>query len=174
MAGFGKPKQTEADKLVERMVHHCRKRNPEALDRLLDSVHVGHTRQESERLSYLLTHGTIAQIESDLDTLSWFCGYMCDEINTREESDQPLPITQLAKKLIQAGMEPFEDFVPYPGRRLVIINDEKAKMLPEELQAELKERFDLREASNEELYQINEAIRQELTVTEPEGEPTSG
>jgi hypothetical protein len=59
MAGFGKPKPTEADKLVERMVHHCRKRNPKALDRLLDSVHVGHTRQERKRLSYLLTYGTL-------------------------------------------------------------------------------------------------------------------
>jgi hypothetical protein len=171
MAGFGKPKQTEADKLIERMVHHCRKRNPEALDRLLDSVHVGHTRQESERLSYVLTHGTLAQIESDIETLSWFCGYMCDEINTREESDRPLPITQLAKKLIEAGMKPFEDFVPYPGRRLVIINDEKAKTLPEELQAELKERFGLRETSDEELDQMNEAIREELMVTEDGGEP---
>jgi hypothetical protein len=92
---------------------------------------------------------------------------MCDEITTREESDRPLPITQLAKKLIEAGMEPFEDFVPCPNRRLVIINDEKAETLPAELQAELKERFDLREASDEELDQMNEAIRQELTVTEP-------
>jgi len=158
MVGFGKPKQTEADKLVERMVHHCQKRNPEALDlfeipargRLLDSVHVGRAPRESEQLSYVLTHGTLAQIESDIDTLSWFCGYMCDEINTREDGNQPLPITQLAKKLIEAGMEPFEDFVPYPSRRLVIINDEKAETLPEDLRTELRETFDLRKTSGEE------------------------
>ncbi len=173
MAGFGKPKPTDADKLVERMVHHCQKRNPEALDRLLDSVHVGRAPRESEHLSYVLTHGTLAQIESDIETLSWFCGYMCDEINTREDGNQPLPVTQLAKKLIEAGMEPFEDFVPYPGRRLVIINDEKAETLPEELRTELREMFDLRKASGEELYQMNEAIAQELMVTEPEGDDRS-
>ncbi|PSB14753.1 hypothetical protein C7B65_25890 [Phormidesmis priestleyi ULC007] len=166
MVGFGKPKQDDDQKLIDRMVRHCWNRNPKALDRLLDSLHVGHPPRESERLSYVLTQGTLDQIQSDLDTLSWFCGYMCDEINTREDGNQPLPITQLAKKLIEAGMQPFEDFVPYPGRRLVIINDEKAKSLPETLQAELEERFELRKTSSEELQQINEAIREELRVTE--------
>jgi hypothetical protein len=70
MTGFGKPKPTQADKLVERMVHHCRKRNPEALDRLLDSVHVGHTRQESERLSYWLNRQPIS-IRSLREYLIW-------------------------------------------------------------------------------------------------------
>lgn len=55
MAGFGKTKQTEERKLTERIVHHCRERNLKALDRLLDSVHVGHTVQESEGCSYVLT-----------------------------------------------------------------------------------------------------------------------
>ncbi|KAM3091001.1 hypothetical protein ACKFKF_33945 [Phormidesmis sp. 146-12] len=41
-------------------------------------------------------------------------------MDTCEQSDRPLPITQLAKKLIQAGMEPFEDFVPCLDRCLVI------------------------------------------------------
>lgn len=168
MTGFGKPKQTEESKLIERMVHYCQKRNPEALDRLLDSVHMGHTAQESERLSYSLTHGTVTQIQSDIDTLSWFCGYMASEINRSEDNDRSLPVTGLAKKLIQAGMQPFEDFAPYPGRRLVIINDEKVKTLPEALQTELRASFDLTETSGEEFDQINEAIRQELIVTKHE------
>jgi len=167
MAGFGKSKQTEESKLIERMVRYCQKRNPEALDRLLDSVHVGHTAHDSERLSYVLTHGTIKQIQSDINTLSWFCGYMASEINRSEDNQGALPITKLARKLIELGMQPFEDFVPYPGRRLVIINDEKAKTLPDDLQAELRASFDLRETSGEEFNQINEAVRQELIVTEP-------
>jgi len=55
MAGFRKTKQTEESKLTERIVHHCRERNLKALDRLLDSVQVGHTAQESERCNYVLT-----------------------------------------------------------------------------------------------------------------------
>ena len=166
MVGFGKPKQAEDKKLIDQMVRYCWNRNLEALDRLLDSVHANHPPHESERLSYVLTHGTLDQIQFDIDTLSWFCGYLCDEINICEDGNQHLPITQLAKKLIEAGMQPFEDFVPYPGRRLVIVNDEKAKSLPEALQTELETGFDLMKTSSEELQQINEAIREELSVTE--------
>lgn len=166
MAGFGTPKPTEESKLTERMARYCQKRNPEALDRLLDSIHVGHSAHDSERLSYVLTHGTIEQIQTDIDTLSWFCGYMASEINRSDDNEGELPITKLARKLIEAGMQPFEDFAPYPGRRLVIINDEKAKTLPDDLQTELRASFDLRETSGEEFNQINEAIRQELIVAE--------
>ena len=170
MTGLGTPRQTEESKLLERMVRYCQKRNPEALDHLLNSVHVGHTAHNSERLSYVLTHGVIEQVQSDLDTLSWFCRYMASEINRSEDNYGALPVTKLARKLIEAGMQPFEDFAPYLGRRLVVINDEKVKTLPDALQAELKASFDLTETSGEEFSQINEAIRQELIVTEPRDE----
>lgn len=141
MAGFGKPKQTQEEKLIERMVRHCQKRNPEALDRLLDSVHLDHTPQEIERLSYQLTQGTVAQIQSDIDTLSWFCGYMASEVNSSEDNARHLPIAELSKKLILAGMHPFQDFAPYPDRRLVVIDIQKAEALPRDLQDELKAAF---------------------------------
>ena len=42
--------------------------------------------------------------------------------------------------------------------------------MPDDLQAELRASFDLRETSGEEFNQINEAVRQELIVTEPGNE----
>ncbi|MHC5830647.1 MAG: hypothetical protein ACYT04_85555, partial [Nostoc sp.] len=103
----------------------------------------------------------------DIDTLSWFCGYMASEINRTQDNQKPHhPIAELSKTLITSGMEPFSDFMPYPGCRLVILNSEKFESLPESIQAIVQQAFDIRESSSEEAHRINNALLQELTVTQ--------
>lgn len=38
--GFGQPRPTKTDKLVEQAVRYCQKRNPEALDQIFDNLSV--------------------------------------------------------------------------------------------------------------------------------------
>jgi hypothetical protein len=150
---------------VDRVVRYCQKRSPEALDRVFDALNAGCTMTESERRSEQVIAGTLAQIEADLDTLAWFCGYMAGEINRREDNQREhLPLTNLSKQLTECGFQPFLDFVPYPGQRIVILNIEKFERLSPELQAELDAKFDLFEKSGEELQQVNEALIQELII----------
>jgi len=111
--------------LIQQVVHHVQSRHPEALDLVFDSLPVNINEQ-------VLT-GTLATIEKDIDTLSWFCGYFAGEINHSEDNEVPRhPITDLAKIFIEAGagMQPFIDFTPYPGCRLVIANTAKFESLP--------------------------------------------
>jgi hypothetical protein len=150
----------EFDTLIDRILHYCHTRHPEALDRIFDALP-----QDDEILSQQLLVETVAQLQADVDTLGWFCGYMASEINCCEDSDRPqLPMTELSKKLIKAGMQAFVDFVPYPGQRLVIVNPEKFAALPVPLLAGLRDAFDLMEQSGEQLQQVNEALRQEFRV----------
>jgi hypothetical protein len=157
---------TEMNQLwVERVVRYCQKRSPEALDRVFDALNAGCTMTESEQRSEQVITGTLAQIAADLDTLAWFCGYMTGEINRREDNQREhLPLTNLSKQLAECGFQPFLDFVPYPGQRLVILSVEKVAALPPELQIELEAKFNLMEKSGEELQQVNEALIQELIV----------
>jgi hypothetical protein len=102
-----------------------------------------------------------------IDTLSWFCGYIASEINRTEDNQKPHhPITKLSKTLITLGMEPFTDFMPYPGCRIVILNSEKFESLPEEVQAIVQQAFDVTESSSEEAQRVNDALLQELVVQE--------
>ncbi|MCV3217580.1 hypothetical protein OGM63_29410 [Plectonema radiosum NIES-515] len=91
--------------------------------------------------------------------------YSASEINRSEDNDKPYhAIKLLSKLLIKHGMEPFTDFSPYPGCRLIIINTEKFEALPAEVQDLLKEVFDVMEGTGEQLQQINNALLEELVV----------
>ncbi|HEY9661589.1 MAG TPA: hypothetical protein V6C65_24290 [Allocoleopsis sp.] len=153
--------------LINRCVNCCRQRNPEALDRIFDTLNPGYPLAQAEHRSSQVIHGIVTQLHADLDTLSWFCGYMASEIN-RSGDRADLPITQLSKILIEVGLVPFVDFVPYMGQRIAILQPEKFAALPDSLHQRLQAAFDFTERSAEELEQINEAIRQEYS--QPEGD----
>ncbi|MHC5762602.1 hypothetical protein [Nostoc sp.] len=157
--GFGQSQPTKIDKLVEDAVRYCHKRHPEALDSIFDNLPVNLNKQ--------VVTGIVAAFQKDIDSLSWFCGYMASEINRTEDNQKPHhPITKLSKTLITLGMEPFTDFMPYPGCRIVILNSEKFESLPQEVQAIVQQAFDIRESSPEEAQRVNNALMQELTVTQ--------
>ncbi|AFZ56855.1 hypothetical protein H6G54_02830 [Anabaena cylindrica FACHB-243] len=63
-------------------------------------------------------------------------------------------------------MELFQDFTPYPGRRLVIGNTEKFAALPQETQDTVNQFFEIQEKSSEESQRINQAILEELVVNQ--------
>lgn len=153
---------------IQEIIKYCQQRNPEALDQIFDSLPQNNPTQSQQVVNQI-----IAQL-SDLDTLAWFCSYMASEINSSQDSDRPyLPIKELSKTLILLGMQPFVDFVPYHGRRIVILEPEKFSALPESVQSKLKQAFEFsvllrryrKGRSGEELFQINEAVRQELEVS---------
>ncbi|MEJ6487789.1 hypothetical protein N0Y54_42230 [Nostoc punctiforme UO1] len=155
--GFGQSQPTKTDKLVESAVRYCHKRHPEALDSIFDNLPVN--------LNQRVVTGILAALQKDIDTLSWFCGYMASEINRSEDNQKPHhPIAELSKTLITSGMEPFTDFMPYPGCRIVILNSEKFEALPPRVQAAVKEAFDVVETSGEEAQRRNEALLRELEV----------
>jgi hypothetical protein len=157
--GFGQSQPTKIDKLIESAVRYCHKRHPETLDSIFDYLPVN--------LNQRVVTGILAALQKDIDTLSWFCGYMASEINRTEDNQKPHhPITKLSKTLITLGMEPFTDFMPYPGCRLVILNSEKFESLPESVQTIVQQAFDIRESSGTEAQRINDALLQELMVQE--------
>jgi len=63
-------------------------------------------------------------------------------------------------------MEPFTDFMPYPGCRIVILNAEKFELLPEEVKASVQQAFNVMESSPQEMQRVNDALMQELIVKE--------
>jgi hypothetical protein len=157
--GFGQPQPTKIDKLIESAVRYCHKRHPEDLDSIFDNLPVN--------LNQRVVTGILAALQKDIDTLSWFCGYMASEINRSEDNQKPHhPIAELSKTLITSGMEPFTDFMPYPGCRLVILNSEKFESLPKSVQTIVQQAFDIRESSGIEAQRINDALLQELMVQE--------
>jgi hypothetical protein len=157
---FGQPQPMDFDKLIEHIVRDCHQRSPEALDRTFDALP-----RNDEPLSQSIITAIVAHLQSDLDTLSWFCGYMASEISRCEDSDRShLPITALSRTLITLGFQPFQDFSPYPGQRIIILSPEKFEALPKCARAEVEAAFDLLEQSGEQVQQVNEAIRQELNV----------
>ncbi|MEH2207148.1 MAG: hypothetical protein V7K53_24270 [Nostoc sp.] len=118
-------------------------------------------------LNQRVVTGILAALQKDIDTLSWFCGYMASEINGSEDNQKPHhPIAELSKTLIKSGMEPFTDFMPYPGCRIVILNSEKFESLPESVQAVVQQAFDIKESTGKEAQRINDALLQELVVQE--------
>ncbi|MEI3650488.1 MAG: hypothetical protein V6D39_10935 [Dolichospermum lemmermannii FEM_B0920] len=69
--GFGNPKKSKLDILAELAICYCEQRSPEKLDTIFD---------------YQLTeinHKICAKLVTvlDIDTISWFCGYLASEIN---------------------------------------------------------------------------------------------
>ncbi|MHC0067203.1 hypothetical protein ACWATR_30555 [Nostoc sp. UIC 10890] len=157
--GFGQSQPTKIDKLIESAVRYSHKRHPEALDSIFDYLPVN--------LNERVVTGILAALQKDIDTLSWFCGYMASEINRTEDNQKPHhPIAELSKTLITSGMEPFTDFMPYPGCRIVILNSEKFESLPESVQAVVQQAFDIMESTGKEAQRINDALLQELVVQE--------
>jgi BarA-like signal transduction histidine kinase len=156
---------TKVEQIVDRIVRLCQKRSPEALDKIFDTMHVGLTQTEAENLSMQVTQLTTAALRADSDTLAWWCGYMASEINSSADNNrQNLRITMLSRTLIDVGLMPFQDFVPYPGRRLILVDSARFATLPPSLQQAMHDLFDMDEKTGEEVDQINEAIRQELVV----------
>lgn len=110
---------------------------------------------------------TLAILDDDIETKSWLCGYFSSEINCTQDNDKLRhPIILLSKLLIKSGMEPFTDFMPYPGCRIMIINFKKFESLPPKVQAIVKESFDISENNPKEAEQINNALLEELMVTQ--------
>ncbi|NJL80009.1 MAG: hypothetical protein HC836_42850 [Richelia sp. RM2_1_2] len=155
--GFGKPQPSKIDKLVERVVHYSQKRQPEALDQIFDNV--------NNHLNNEVVASALAIL--DADTKSWLCGYFASEINSTQDNNKPHhPIVLLSKLLIKSGMEPFSDFMPYPGCRIMIINYEKFEALPPKVQALVQKSFDVTESNREETRQVNDALLEELMVAQ--------
>ncbi|NJN11530.1 MAG: hypothetical protein HC815_27570 [Richelia sp. RM1_1_1] len=155
--GFGKPQPSKIDKLVERVVRYFQKRQPEALDQIFDNV--------NNHLNNEVVASALAIL--DADTKSWLCGYFASEINSTQDNNKPHhPIVLLSKLLIKSGMEPFSDFMPYPGCRIMIINYEKFEALPPKVQALVQESFNITESNREETRQINDALLEELMFTQ--------
>ena len=153
--GFGKPQPSQINKLVEQTLNHCRKQNPEGLDRIFDKLPVEFNKK--------ILAGVLADLDDDTDNLAWFCGYLAGEVNRSEDNGKPRhPISLLSKILIKYGMRPFEDFSPDPGCRLMILNAQKFEALPEDIQALVKGTFKIIERTGEEAKQINDALLKEL------------
>lgn len=67
---------------------------------------------------------------------------MASEVNSKVDFHQPHhPMTELAKILILSGLQPFIDFTPYPGCRLVIANTKKFEGLPASVKAVVQKAF---------------------------------
>lgn len=141
--------------VVERAVRYCHQRCPEALDQIFDNLPV--------TLNEQVLYATVTALEKDIDSLSWLCGYFASEINSTSDNDKPYhPITLLSKLLIQFGMQPFVDFMPYVGCRISILDAEKFAALPHSVQLAVKEAFEVVETTEEEAQRINDAILREL------------
>ncbi|NEP03223.1 MAG: hypothetical protein F6K58_32215 [Symploca sp. SIO2E9] len=151
--GFGEPRQSETDELIERIVRYCRQRNPESLDRIFDNM----------RLNRPAMVAIAVALQEDIEALSWFCSYMASETNRSEDNLKSCnPIKTFSGILIKFGMQPFLDFVPYPGARIIISNQEKFKALPETIKVKLEQAFNIQEHSPHQVQKINDALMQEL------------
>ena len=154
--GFGQ-QHTRTSELVDLVVCYCRERCPESLDTIFDNLPV--------KLNEQVLSGALKVLQLDSNTLSWFCSYMASEINHSEDNYKPLhPIMELSRILIEAGMQPFTDFMPYPGCRLIIDNIDKFADLPESVRAALRQYYRVVENSGEQFQQINSALMQEMMV----------
>ncbi|MFL9456022.1 MULTISPECIES: hypothetical protein [Nostocales] len=153
--GFGQPQPNKIDKLVARAVRCCHKRQPEGLDEIFDNLPV--------QLNKQVLYGTVAALEQDIDSVSWLCGYLASEINDISDNDKShKPISLLSKLLLKSGMLLFEDFMPYTGCRISILNQEKFEALSPTVRAAVEKSFDVRETSSEEVQRMSEALLQEM------------
>jgi hypothetical protein len=155
--GFGVKPPNKTDKLVEQAVRYAQKRNPEALDQIFDNLPV--------KINSQVLQGVIVALSEDIDTFAWLCGYFAGEINSTRDNDKShQPITLLSKLLIKHGMKPFKDFMPYLGNRITILDADKFETLPAKVREVVKEGFDFRETSDEEMKRINDALEAEMSV----------
>ncbi len=163
--GFGAKPPSKTDKLANMVVHYCQQRCPEKLDEIFDALPLKRTQVEHQRIAEKLLELSIAALNDDIESTCWFCGYFAGEINRVEDNEKHGPIENLSQVLIKSGMQPFVDFVPYPGRRIIIANIEKFKTLPVDVQQAVQQFYQVSETSSEEAQLINDAILSELMVT---------
>ena len=130
---------SQAKPFIDRIVQLCCSKYPEALDLIFDDPKV-----QDPQLSEQILSGCVDALQSQPAVLAWWCGYMCSEINRSEDNTRiPLPMTALAHKLIESGLLPYRDFMPYQGQRLIILNHNLFEALPSQLQSEIQAAFDL-------------------------------
>ena len=83
---------------------------------------------------------------------------MASEINHSEDNYKPLhPIMLLSLVLIEAGMIPFIDFMPYTGCRLIIDNVNKFESLPKSVKDVLQQYYRVLENTSVEFKRVNDA-----------------
>lgn len=135
----------------------ARRREPEALDKIFDNLPV--------EMNNKVLKGTLRELNKDIDTISWLCGYFASEINSSSDNDKPRqPIILLSKLLIKYGLAPFTGFLPYSGCRITIVNTEKFEALPPKVIDAINGAFEVLERSTEEAQQINDALLAEMLV----------
>ncbi len=134
LKGFGVKPPKKDDKLVKQLVRHCQQRCPNKLDKIFDALLVGHTLAEHQDTACILINAAIAALNNDIESTCWFCGYFARGLNRVEDKEKHGRIEKLSQTLIESGMQPFEDFVPYPGWHIIIANTKKFKTLPVDVQ----------------------------------------
>lgn len=139
--GFEESQKTKLDILTESAIKYCQERSPEKLNSIFDYHSPQFNRQICDRIIAVL----------DINTIAWFCGYLCSEINHSSDNNKSYAIGKLSAVLISQGMQIFEDFTPYPGQRLIIANLEKFRAFPQEIQNQVSEFFEVQEKTSEEI-----------------------
>jgi hypothetical protein len=132
--GFGVKLLKKDDKLVKQAVSHCKQRCPNKLDKIFDALIVGRTKAEHQDAAYILINALVAALNNDIESTCWFCGYFARELNRVEDKEKHGRIEKLSQTLIESGMQPFSDFVPFPGWHIIIVNTKKFKTLPVDIQ----------------------------------------
>jgi len=156
---FTTTNEDSLDHLVQLAISYCQQRFPEGLNTIFDNQPPGINQQILIQVCLLL--------KDDINTSAWFCGYMSSEINCTEDNHKEShPITELSYLLISIGMEPFNDFTPYLGCRLIINNIEKFYALPVEIKNKVYDLFNLKEISNQGVQEMNNALIQEWIVSQ--------
>lgn len=153
--GFGNKYNAE----IAAVVKGCRKRSPEDLDLVFDRAL---TMGEEERGSYsdLLIDRTVEKLEDDHESLYWFCGYMCSEIN--KSGDEPKAIVALCRTLGNHGLKAFKDYIPYPKEQIAV-SEEVFEKLPDKVKKEILKVSTVSEKPSDEfikdvLSRVNEFI----------------
>lgn len=155
--GFGQSQPTKLDKLIQQAADSCRRREPEALDKIFDNLPV--------EMNNKVLKGTLRELNKDIDSLSWLCGYFASEINSSDDNNKPRqPIILLSKLLMKYNLAPFIDFMPYTGCRIHIIDTDKFDALPVKVRKTINGAFEVLERSTEEAQQINDALLAEILV----------
>lgn len=145
------------DGLIEQVVAYAKARLPQSIDQILDNS----TKDTNQQI----LDGVLALLANDIGTLAWLCSYFAGEINHVEDNQKSCkPIMLLSKVLIEYGIKPFEDFVPYSGCRITIFNFEKFESLPPNIRYIVKGGFDVASMSSQDFNNINEALRSEMEV----------
>lgn len=106
--------------------------------------------------------GVLKGLKDDADSIGWLCGYMASEINTQTDNHrQDLLITTISQLLVKAGWQPFTDFVPLPGNRLLVCDQNLVKFLPPKIRAVLENFASISARGREEVGKIIDALKSE-------------